>query len=121
MQSGVGNVDQCAVDVKFGILCEMIEFDNLKDVFNRNESRIFFQMAPVSTIALFFFFSENKSQKERVLFMACCNLDRTERLLLMSIEFSADPSCFFKQNGEELQVFLKNICSAWMTSDPFHE
>ena len=115
-----GDVEQSTIDNSIDKLRAKVSEYNLKNVFNCDESGLFYQMAPDRTISPSTF-AGRKSQKTRFTFLACCNADGTERLPLMFIGISEKPRCFKKKSGQQLGLYYRNNKKAWMTGALFHE
>lgn len=97
-----------------------IETYHLKDVFNRDESELFYQVAQDCTIASSAF-SGRKYQKARSTFLACCNADDTEKIPLMIIGTASKPRCFEKETDMELVPYYRNDKMAWINYSIFFE
>lgn len=115
-----GDVDEANLDSQSEPIRQKIESYALKNVFNCDESGLFYQMAPDRTIAPSAF-AGRKSQKARFTFLACCNADGTEKLPLMFIGTSRNPRCFKKKSREQLGLYYRNNKKAWMNSSLFFE
>lgn len=115
-----GDVDNVGIDNALETIRANISKYPLKDVFNCDESGLFFQMAPDKTIAPSSF-SGRKVQKERFTFLACCNADGTEKLPLVFIGKAKKPRCFKKNSGAEHGLYYKNNQKAWMTASIFFD
>lgn len=110
-----GDVDEHAINEQLARIRQKVSQYALKDVFNCDESGLFYQMAPDRTIAPSSF-AGRKKQKARFTFLAGCNADGTERFPLMFIGNSCKPRCFNKKTGEELGLYYRNNKKAWMNS-----
>lgn len=115
-----GDVDDSVVDAELEKLQQEVEKYNLNDVFNCDESALFYQMAPDRTIAPSTF-SGRKTQKARFTFHACVNATGNEKLPLMFIGTSLKPRCFKKKTGEQLGLYYRNNKKAWMNGGLFSE
>lgn len=97
---------------------EMIQDRDPKDIFNVDETGLFFKCTPDKTLA----FKEEKCHggklsKERVTILVGANMDGSEKLPLLMIGKSANPRCF--KNVKSKPVEYVNSSNAWMTSDLF--
>uniref|UniRef100_A0A914UKF2 HTH CENPB-type domain-containing protein n=1 Tax=Plectus sambesii TaxID=2011161 RepID=A0A914UKF2_9BILA len=87
------------------------------DIFNADETRLFWQLLPNKTLA---FKGERctngKKSKERITVLVGANMSGTEKLPLLVIGKSAKPQCF-----RNAHVLLNNTANkkAWMTGDVF--
>lgn len=97
---------------------EMIQDRDPKNIFNVDETGLFFKCTPDKTLA---FKNEKchggKLSKERVTLLVGANMDGTEKLPLLMIGKSANPRCF--KNVKSKPVEYVNSSNAWMTSDLF--
>ena len=86
------------------------------DVFNTDETGLFFRLLPDKTLAF-----KNKSchggkqSKERITVMVGANSDGSEKLPLLVIGKSKNPRCF--KNVKSLPVDYTNSKKAWMNGD----
>ena len=90
------------------------------DIFNADETALFFQMLPNKT---FTFKGDpchgGKNSKQRLTLMIGANMDGSEKLPILAIGKSAKPRCFL--NVKKLPVTYRNNKKAWMTSSLFRE
>lgn len=88
-----------------------------KDVFNLDETGLFWKLLPNKTMA---FKGERctagKKSKERLTVVVGANMDGSEKLPLLVIGKSAKPRCF---KNAEIPVDYKANSKAWMTSKLF--
>lgn len=97
---------------------EMIQDRNPKDIFNVDETGLFFKCTPDKTLA----FKDEKCHggklsKERLTLLVGANMDGTEKLPLLMIGKSANPRCF--KNVKSKPVEYVNSPRAWMTGSLF--
>lgn len=99
-------------------LLQMIEDRNAKDIFNVDETGLFYKCTPDKTLA---FKGERcsggKHSKERVTILIGANMDGSEKLPLLMIGKSANPRCF--KNVKTKPVTYESNKKAWMTSEMF--
>ena len=90
------------------------------DVYNMDETGLFYQLLPNSTLATSPV-SGKKKQKERITVALCSNATRTDKLVPLVIGKSARPWCFGKTFDPS--VYVKNIHNkkAWMTGAVFQD
>lgn len=90
------------------------------DIFNADETGIFYRMAPDKTLK---FKGEKcvggKQSKERLSVLLCANMTGTEKRKLLVIGKSKNPRCF--KNVKQLPVRYVANKKAWMTSAIFVE
>jgi hypothetical protein len=91
-----------------------------RDVFNMDETGLFYCLAPDRTIA-----SRQlegmKKDKTRISVALCANSDGTEKEELLIIGHSAKPRAFNKKTGQQLGFFYRFNKKAWMTTQLFQE
>lgn len=113
-----GAVNQQLADQWKRDLEQMIEDRNPKDIFNVDETGLFFKCTPNKTLA----FKDEKCHggklsKERLTLLVGANMDGTEKLPLLMIGKSANPRCF--KNVKSKPVEYVNSPRAWMTGPLF--
>lgn len=113
-------VDEQAADKWKGELVKMIQETPPKNIFNADETGLFYKCTPDKTMT---FKGERcsggKLSKDRITLMVGANMDGSEKLPLLMIGKSANPRCF--KNVKTLPVQYKNNKKAWMTSEIFSE
>lgn len=91
-----------------------------KDVFNADETGVFWRALPHRTLSL-----KNKPcqgrkrSKERITVMVCANMDGSEKYPLLAIGKYKNPRCF--KGVKNMPLKYSSNKSAWMTSDEFRE
>lgn len=90
-----------------------------RDVFNADESGIFYKLKPGKT----FCFGDDtchggKKSKERISVLFCCNMDGSEKEKLLVIGKSRRPRCM---RNMHVPVDWHSNKSAWMTKDIFNK
>lgn len=115
-----GSVDQEAANVWKEDVLQMIESTPAKDIFNVDETGLFFKCTPNKTLA---FKGETcsggKNSKERVTLLVGANMDGSEKLPLLMIGKSANPRCFKNVKSKPLE-YMSNK-KAWMTAEIFED
>ena len=97
-------------------LQELIAAFNLENVYNADETGLFFRLGPNKTLA-----TKNdrakgtKKDKERITVLLCCNATGTKKLKPFVIGKSRNPRCFNKINLATLPVAYSNNKKIWMT------
>ena len=91
-----------------------------KDIFNADETGLFYRLTPDKTLS---FKGEQchggKQSKERMTVMLCSNMDGSEKLKPLVIGKFKNPRCF--KNVQSLPVTYRANRKAWMVSDLFTE
>ncbi|KAL8590354.1 hypothetical protein ACOMHN_006470 [Nucella lapillus] len=102
------------------VLLPTLEKYEEKDVFNLDETGLFWRLLPDKT---FTFKNEKcrgqKKSKDSVTVLLCCNMDGSEKRRPLVIGKFANPRCF--KNVKRLPVDYKSNSCAWMTSAFFCE
>ena len=91
-----------------------------KDVYNMDETGLFYNMPPDSTIARQRI-EGSKKDKTRITIAFTCNADGLDRFLPLFIGHAAKPRCFDKKTGEQLGYWYFNNKKAWMTGVLFQK
>jgi len=88
-----------------------------KDVYNMDETGLFWKATPYTTLATEAL-SGTKKQKARVSLANCSNADGSDKLHLWIIGSSAQPRCFAKAHVSiaSLDIIWKSNKKAWMTT-----
>lgn len=111
-------VDGSAVEEWGKNLPELVEGYEPKDVYNADETGLFFNCLPDRTLALK---GESchggKSAKDRITVLLCCNSDGSDKRIPIVIGKAAKPRCF--KNIKKLPVQYYANGKAWMTTDIF--
>lgn len=101
---------------KNGLLKDVLQRYNPCDVFNLDETGLFFRLVPDKTLT---FQSEGcsggKKSKQRVTVLLGANMDGSEKLKPLVIDKSAKPRCF--KNVKSLSVSYEANSKSWMTSN----
>lgn len=97
---------------------EMIQDRDPRNIFNVDETGLFFKCTPDKTLA----FKDEKCHggklsKERITLLVGANMDGSQKLPLLMIGKSANPRCF--KNVKSKPVEYVSSSKAWMTSDLF--
>lgn len=97
---------------------QLLEKYSPKDLFNADETALFYQMLPQKTLALKGERCQGgKQSKVRVTVLLCANMDGTEKVPALVVGKSASPRCF--KGKRKLQVSYVSNRKAWMTRDVF--
>lgn len=119
-QGEAGSADIAAIESAMPELLKKIGQYELRDVFNMDETGLFYCMAPDRTIA-----SRQiaglKKNKTRMTIAFCGNADGSEKLEPFFIGHFLKPRCFQKKNGEQLGLLYRANSKGWMTGLLFQE
>ena len=101
-------------------LKEMIGQQSPRDVFNFDESALFYRLPPNKTLATV---KRNgkKSEKDRIAVAMCCNMNGTEKMDLVVIGKSKKPRAFRKANTKQMEFVYFNKQTAWQNRSTFAE
>jgi hypothetical protein len=91
-----------------------------KDIYNMDETGLFFRMEPDTTLATQQLAGKKKN-KERLSVALCCNGDGSHKLKPLVIGKNAKPRCFKNVKLENLGVIYRYNKKAWMTAILFQE
>lgn len=120
MSGESGSADVSAIEAALPELRAAIKEYAPRDVFNMDETGLFYCLAPDRTIATRQL-EGMKKDKTRISIALCANSDGTEKDELLFIGHAAKPRAFKKKSGKELGFFYRNNKKAWMTSLVFQE
>ena len=99
----------------------MTEYD-LDDIYNADETGLFFRLAPDQTLATKDDQAKGcKKDKERITILFCCNASGKNKIKPFVIGKSQKPRCFNHINIETLPVKYSNSTNAWMTMELWDE
>ena len=120
MSGESGSADVAAINTALPELRAVIKEYAPQNVFNMDETGLFYCLAPDRTIATRQL-EGMKKDKARISIALCANSDGTEKDELLFIGHAAKPRAFNKKSGKELGFFYRNNKKAWMTSLIFQE
>jgi len=115
-----GSVDNTALNESLPNLLQITDQYNLKDIFNMDETGLFYRMAPDTTIAARQI-EGSKKDKTRLTIAFGANADGSEKLQPFFIGHANKPRAFKKKSGEELGFYYRSNTKAWMTGLFFQE
>lgn len=121
MISGEGkDVPQESVEDWLSNVGELINGYDLKDIFNADETGLFYNLLPKKTLA---FKGEDckggKKSKDRLTVLLCANADGSEKIMPVVIGKSQKPRCM--KNIKSLPVTYLANRKAWMSGEIFAE
>ncbi|UYV80373.1 TIGD6 [Cordylochernes scorpioides] len=113
-----GSVDANSVATwKGGIIPSLLAKYSPPDIFNADETGLFYKLLPNQTMTIRGEKCEGgKKSKERITVLVCCNMDGSEKLPLLYIGKYRRPRCFHGMNIPSNYHFNKK---AWMTGAIF--
>ncbi|UYV63923.1 TIGD4 [Cordylochernes scorpioides] len=113
-----GSVDANSVATwKCGIIPSLLAKYSPQDIFNADETGLFYKLLPNRTMTIRGEKCEGgKKSKERITVLVCCNIDGSEKLPLLYIGKYRRPQCFHGMNIPSNYHFNKK---AWMTGAIF--
>ncbi len=106
------------------VLPKLIENYEAKDIFNADETALFYKATPEKTLYYKQLPANHvKTEKERLSMLFCANMDGSEKLKPVLIGKAANPRCFKANNVNKanLPVYYRSNQSAWMTDEIFRE
>jgi hypothetical protein len=114
------SVDRSELAVNRIELKELIGQYSPQDVFNFDESALFYRLPPNKTLATV---KRNgkKSEKDRITVAFCCNATGTEKMDLVVIGQSKQPRAFRKANTKSMRFEYFNNKTAWQNRSTFDE
>jgi hypothetical protein len=115
-----GSANQTAIETELPELVETIEKFDPNDVFNFDETALFFRLEPDKTLASKRI-EGRKKNKERITVGFCVNSTGTEKMVPIVIGKYAKPRCFKNINLSNIGVYYRYNSKAWMTGIIFQE
>ena len=113
-----GSVDQQALQQELPAIKHLIQQFSPEDVFNADETALFYCNPPVKTIASRSV-SGIKRNKTRFTILLACNSTGSEKLEPFFIGKAKQPRPFKKSSAAQLGIHYTSNTKAWMTSDLF--
>lgn len=101
----------------FPFIVEQLEEFKIEDIYNLDETALFFRLEPDRTLASNIIKGTKKS-KERVTLVLCCNATGTDKLKPLVIGKTNKPRCFKDFNFREICEYKSND-NGWMTRSLF--
>lgn len=103
-------------------LQELIATFDLENVYNADETGLFFRLGPNRTLATKSDKAKGiKKDKERITVLLCCNATGTKKIKPFVIGKFQNPRCFKKVNIATLPVQYSSNTKAWMTMEKWNE
>ena len=115
-----GSVDLTVIEEKLPELQEKLSAYAHHDIYNMDETGLFFRMAPDRSISQRQI-EGMKKDKSRFTIAFCANADGTDKLQPFFIGHALIPRCFQKKSAAELGFYYRNNTKAWMTGLFFRE
>jgi hypothetical protein len=115
-----GDVSPETIEAHQKKIRELAKDYELRDIYNADETGLFYQMAPSKTISRRGF-SASKKAKIRLSILLCANADGTDKRDPLILGHANKPRCFKKKTGAELGFNYTSNKKAWMTSVIFRD
>ena len=115
-----GSADVAAIILNLPDIINTTNQYPLHDIYNMDETGLFYSMAPDRTIASRQI-EGSKKNCTRITIAFTANADGTHKLEPFIIGNATRPRCFKKKTGEELGFYYRNNKKAWMTAMFFQE
>lgn len=111
-----GSVQQEIINRELPAIREVLQQFQPQDIFNADESALFYNMPPNKTIGSAPGLKKNKT---RITILLACNSTGSERLEPLFIGKHKQPRTFNKQTPEDLDIQYSSNNTAWMTGSIF--
>ncbi|KAJ0034129.1 hypothetical protein Pint_25249 [Pistacia integerrima] len=108
------------MEKKLESIREKLDQFAMKDVFNVDETRLFYRLQPHHSLATKQL-EGKKQDKERLTIVVCCNEDGSEKIPLWIIGKYANPRCFKNVNMNNLNCQYRANKRLWMIGVLFEE
>ncbi|XP_076903200.1 CENP-B homolog protein 2-like [Bidens hawaiensis] len=115
-----GSVEMEGMEDKLKSIRDKVDQFKMKDIFNMNETSLFFRLQPDHSLATMQL-EGKKQDKERLTVAICCNEDGSEKLPLWIFGKYAKPRRFKNVNLNSLNCEYHANKRAWMTGVLFEE
>ena len=115
-----GSADIDAFRTELPLLQQVFAKYKPENVFNMDETGLFYSMAPYRTIASRQL-SGFKKDKTRITVALCSNADGSEKLEPFFIGHFRKPRAFKNRSGDDLGLYYRWNTKAWMAALLFHE
>ena len=99
---------------------ELRQYDS-RDIFNMDETALFYNLGPSTTLSTVRKAKGCKLSKVRVTVALCCNATGSDKLKPLVIGRACRPRCFGKTFDPNIYVTYKHNSKAWMTSAIFQD
>jgi hypothetical protein len=109
-----GDAQMTDIEDTLAVIKEKIARYEPKEVYNMDETGLFYNLAPSTTISRRQI-EGSKKDKTRLTIGLTCNADGSDRLPPLFIGHAAKPRCFKGKTGQELGFYYLNNTKAWMT------
>jgi hypothetical protein len=119
-ESGSVDINNPDIQERIKEIKQEISNYSLRDRYNMDETALFYNMPPDTTIAQQAI-GGHKKNKTRLTIAFTCNADGTDRFQPLFIGQAAKPRCFNKRIGKELGFLYFYNKKAWMTGMLFQK
>ena len=120
MHGESGSVDEQAIEETIADLRHLLNRYAWNDIYNMDETGLFFRMEPDTTLATRQLAGKKKN-KERLSVALCCNGDGLHKMKALVIGRAAKPRCFKNINLANLGVMYQYNKKAWIMAILFQE
>ena len=114
------SVDCAQLAVNRMDLKELIGQYSPRDIFNFDESALFYRLSPKKTLATVNRYGK-KSEKDSITVAMCCNMTSTEKMDLVVHRQVEETQAFCKANTKQMEFLCFNNQTAWQTRSTFAE
>ncbi len=115
-----GSADTAAIETSMPRIRGRLSKYSLKDIYNMDETGLFYRMAPDRTIAQRQI-EGSKKDKSRLTIALAANADGSHKIKPFIIGHACKPRAFQKKTGEQLGFYYRANAKAWMTGVLFQE
>ena len=115
-----GDAQMEGIDEIIEQIVERIKLYELRDIYNMDETGLFYRMSPDKIIATRQI-EGSKKDKTRMTIAFTCNVDGSDRFAPFFIGHYQKPHCFGRKTGEEHGYWYTSNTNAWMTGPLFKE
>jgi DDE superfamily endonuclease/Tc5 transposase DNA-binding domain len=119
-ESGAANIDSPAIQLTIESIRTKIDHYGPRNTYNFDESGLFYNMPPDTTIARQQI-EGAKKDKIRISIGFTCNADGSDKWKPLFIGHAKKPRCFERKTGQEHGFLYYNNKKAWMTGSIFQD
>jgi hypothetical protein len=113
-----GSVDEVVAEEGRQLIHGIAELYEKRNIFNMDETAMYYCKAPDRTISPNPVFGRKKSKK-RMTVAVTTNADGSEKLPLLFVGSARQPRCFNKSSPEQLGISYSSTSKGWMTRELF--
>lgn len=119
-EAGSVQIDESNIQVQLKNIREILKDYELKDIYNMDETGLFYRNAPSKTISRESV-SGVKADKTRVTIGFFCNADGSSKITPIIIGKHENPRCFKRKNASDFGFHYYSSKKAWMTTSIFRK